>query len=487
MTTQVFDSNGRLLTTDAIHQPQIVRNNWYVDNVNGAAGNDGMTPESAFASIAEGIAAAGEGDIIHVASGNYDEDGLDLAVDYTSLVGETGAVICNTATGTCLTLSGDYVNVKNIIVDQAGEIGFYVTGAHCTLKECNARSNTVGYEVTGSSVEIYDCCAGYYTVEGFDIKGDGCKIFDCIATGHNAAVVGFTVSGGVRNHLKRCESLANATNSFVIDTAANYTSIEDAISSAHCGPREDRGLFNTWVNFHGNLVNYPHEHVYPLALGEGVAVSAATISSQANDETNAATTAQWYYGEPTILIPRDTIGNHYQVLGIHIFTATANELCQFQIFMAKPAFTSARNGGNAWDEAEVDLTVDDGTLFMDQDLCLIYSDYAVEIVRVNGAPVGNVVTIEREASQFVGSNTGLRWNHTTNAPGTETLCVIHRESVRSMHAMWGNYITLAASIMNPRYWKRPINLPANSALLIRIVNQTSSSDVTWTAMPIYMG
>ena len=445
---------------------------WYVDSVLGDDGNSGFYPDVPFATIGAALLVVAAGDAIILKTGVYDE-GVDLTLDGLELHGETGAILINTDPGTVLTVSGDFCLVEGVLVAQAGQIGVLITGEGCQFWESFVTASTVGWDVNDGAIFVR-CISAGHTVTGFDIGVSNCTIYQCNAIGASTATRGFYLSAAAadRNILNECISSGNMTAGYEIVVGADNNTLMNCSSGGEDGLRVDNGLNNAWPQYSGALEQFAHEEPYPEADGEGAAITVPSISSQANDATDAALTTRWYWGEPTVIIPRDTIANAYYIYGLHFQAVTAAKVLQWQLFTNSEALTSAMNGGNAWDEGETDLTVVDGALFEDQDLVAVYGN-VVEIMRVNGAPAGNVVTVERETVNMATPN-GLRWVHA----GTRELAVVHREGSGGLHSSQGNYLTLAAGIA-PRFLffqGRPVG--GNAFALLRIMNMTDAVDCT---------
>lgn len=212
-----------------------------------------------------------------------------------------------------------------------------------------------------------------------------------------------------------------------------------------------------------------HELVWPRSDGKGTAGIPLEVTSNASDESNAAAATQNYFGEPTLFdIPETSIFN---LLGTYVEADTQLKTFLMQFLFAEPALSSAKSGGNAWNEAATVLSVGDGSLFATSDLVAIVSDYKIEIQEVASVS-SNDVTVAREASQFGANNTGLRWNHTTNDPGTEVMYRVWRSGVTHFSE---RYFSAASSKDS-----RDINfhdhrrVEALGLVLLRSQNQTDS-------------
>ena len=92
-------------------------NVWFVDNVNGLAGNSGESPTQALSTITLGVAAAAAGDVIYVRGTGTDYDeAVTLSLDRVTLIGVGNTprqVGWNSdADTTCLTITGRYFRVS---------------------------------------------------------------------------------------------------------------------------------------------------------------------------------------------------------------------------------------------------------------------------------------------------------------------------------------------------------------------------------------
>lgn len=210
-----------------------------------------------------------------------------------------------------------------------------------------------------------------------------------------------------------------------------------------------------------------HEHVFPRADGEGVAGAVLDAIADAEDESNAAASTQNYWGEPTQFTPPET--DALNLLGLYVEADTAQKTFQLQFFVAELALSSAKNAGNAWDEASTVLTVVDGSLFATSDLVAIISDYKAEIQRV-ASVASNDVTVVRETSQFGANNTGLRWNHTTNDPGTEIMYRVWRADVTHLTERY--FSAGSTKDSGDIEFHDHQRIAALSSVLLRILNQT---------------
>ena len=212
-----------------------------------------------------------------------------------------------------------------------------------------------------------------------------------------------------------------------------------------------------------------HEHVWPKSNGIGGAGVPLTVTTDSQDEDNAAQSDQDYWGEPTTFDPSEA--GEWKLTALFVEAETANKTFQYQLFTTTSTLCSAKNGGNAWDKTATVLTVVDGSLFLANDFVAIISDYKTEIQKVASVD-GNAVTIVREAAAV--GIAGLRWNHTTNDPGTETMCRVGRNDVSANHPMGGLFSAASSKESRRITFHTPRLIAANGIVLIRALNQTDS-------------
>ena len=226
----------------------------------------------------------------------------------------------------------------------------------------------------------------------------------------------------------------------------------------------------------GNLEHY--EKAYPLTDGEGTAGALVALSSDANDALDPALTTQWFYGEPKRIVPVDVGGDfatdRWRLIGIILKAENANIDFKWELLRVVKATESDKTGGAAWVGGATALTLNtgEGANFQDGDVVWISSGEQPEgeIVKVSGAPAGDVVTIAREAVTMPNPN-GLRWAHTTNPK--MFLCRRPAGGYRRIHGIF------AVSTTKPTHTQRfhaPRVLKANDGLIARIINMTNSTN-----------
>ena len=237
----------------------------------------------------------------------------------------------------------------------------------------------------------------------------------------------------------------------------------------------------SWVQLLRNLVRGDVEHyekTYPLPDGEGTAGALISLSSNADNNTDVATTTQEYYGEPKRIVPPSVGGdfsiNGWRLVGVVLHSDTTALDFKWELIRVVKATEAARNAGNAWSEGTLALTVATGlgANFQDQDLVWISSDEYPdgEIVRVNGAPAGDVVTIARETVNMT-TPTGLRWNHATNPK--MYLCRRAGGGYRRIH---GWFSAASAKETIPQRFHSPRVFKADDGIIARIINTTNDAD-----------
>jgi len=226
----------------------------------------------------------------------------------------------------------------------------------------------------------------------------------------------------------------------------------------------------------GSIEHY--EKTYPLPDGEGTPGALISLSSDADNTTDVALTTQEYYGEPKRIVPIDVGGDFaisgWRLVGVVLHSDTTVVDFKWELLRVAKATEAARNVGNAWTEGALALTVATGlgANFQDQDLVWINSTEKPdgEIVRVNGAPVGDVVTIARETVNMATPN-GLRWNHATIPK--MYLCRRPAGGYRRTH---GWFSAASAKKISAQRFHAPRVMEANDGLIARIINTTNSTD-----------
>lgn len=139
--------------------------NWYVDAGAGTLG-DGSSPGSAFSTIQEAVDAASEGDMVHVAPGNYTGpiavhvpiDLLGPGADKATIDGQQGGSVVSFWLLPFGKISG--FTITNGLSDKGGGLFLYESGIEIT--DCVVESNSANYLGGGiyanlSPAKIRDC------------------------------------------------------------------------------------------------------------------------------------------------------------------------------------------------------------------------------------------------------------------------------------------------------------------------------------------
>ena len=251
------------------------------------------------------------------------------------------------------------------------------------------------------------------------------------------------------------------------------------------GNKDDTYIGNSIVSLlknGGASLLASHEHVYPTSNGEGDAVVPLTVSSDASDKTHAASTTKNFWGEPTLIVSVGDISDSWLLTGYVILADTASKIIKGSLYRIVSGITASYDvAGNAWDEGATVLTVDDGSLFVTGDLIWVTSSAYKpdgEIVRITDV-TGNVITIEREASQFGVPNTGLRWDHQTNiGAGTIKIYLCRRDELQ-YHCNGFYYSAPSSKSFERNNFKFARAMEANDGLIIRTINSTDAITCTF--------
>ena len=484
----------RISETQDAHLPMFTGDLWYVDAGQTDDSGDGASPATAKKTIAAAISAAAAGDAITVKAGTYDESGLNLNKSAMELRLEAGTILQDSGDGTVLTVSAFgcmVIGSGNVRIDPTGgATGVLVSGNFVYLENLRVNANdagALGFDITGTGTEVHSCRCSSPTTAAYKIQGDKTMLQDCCTGGTtDASTIGYWVTNSCdKARIRDCGSQGHSTAGFQVDSGCTNGVVTGSHSGGGDGPRIDNGSLFHWPFFESVSTREHHYEIYPSADGEGTAGAPHSITTDAEDETNGPASTANYWGEPHAILPPATITVLWSLFGVNLFADTTNKIFQFQLLRINYGQRSAKNGGNDWDEGATVLTVADGSKFQVNDLVWIYSDYKTdgEIQKVTDV-TGNVVTVAREGSQYGGSNTGLRWDHTTNDAGTEVMYLVYRSSSYGMHptalqASFGSAKDFATEIFaHLREFK------ANDGLLVRALNQTDDTNGAATDMSI---
>jgi len=468
------------------HIPKFGSEIWYVNNSATDDTGPGTDPDTAFKTIGAGLTAASAGDAIVITAGTYTETGLDVDKNNIELWFEIGAIIAP-ASGTALTISADYCRVicregALSITPAAGETGVEISGIFCYLAEIRvacSSSALIGFDITGNGADLRRCRCSAPLTAAFKIQGNKIKLEDCCTGGESGdSSIGYWITNSCdKTRLINCGSQGHETSGYQVDSGCTNVVASNCHSGGGDGDRIDNGNFTHWPKFEGVSHKEEHYHCYPTTNGEGTAGAPISVTSDAADETHAAATTQDYYGEPKVILPITQITNLWSWFGVNVFANTALKIFDLECLRINYTMSSAKNGGNAWDEGATSLTVADGSVFETGDLVWIYSDYKTdgEIVRITNVST-NVITIEREGSQWLADNTGLRWDHTTNNAGTEEMYLVYREGQWGMHDTNLQISFASTKDSITEYFSNFRSFNANDGLLARLVNMTDSTN-----------
>ena len=468
------------------HLPLFTGSIWYVDAAQPDDTGDGLSPETAKETIGAGIGLMAAGDRLKVKAGVYDENGLDLNLDGMELICEAGAILVDTTPGTVLTVSAIGCVVDGAHFVQAGAAGLQITGIGTIVKNCIAVNCTIGFDIDEHSTQVFNCVSAAHTVTGFDVGERNTVLRECFAPGTGAATRGFYLSDAAvtRSLLDQCHSVGNATAGFEAVAETTNNTMAFSTSGGGDGPTVDSGIFNNWPGYIDQLATEQHEEIFPLSDGEGGAGDPVNISNSTTDGGGGVRQDQDYWGDVAIVIPPDEIVARWSSLGIYLHAVTAADVQQWEIFFTYENMVSAQNGGNDWDENEVDFTVVDGSLFQNDDYVWVTGAdrEAGEIMLVDGAPAGNVVTLARETT--ADAEAGLRYDY--DATGVNNrIYLVKRPAQVLYHSTQGDYSASGAR-EHARYdWHAAKQLGPNAAMLMRMLNATDGGASSFDVRAIY--
>ena len=232
------------------HIPKNIGESWYVD-MSVTASGPGFLPHTAFKTIAEALTACVEGDTIYVKAGTYDEHGLDLDTNGVELLGEIGVLINNTNPGTCLTVSGDTCLIKGIVVQQAGQVGFAITGEGCTVEDCTSSGNTIAFDIDGLRTTLIKCKDQNATVTGYDIATQENTLYLCNTLASGGTSRGFYLSNTAAdsNMLYQCVSIGNVTAGYEIVAGCSGNVFAYCVSGGGDGVMVDADEASVFSNY----------------------------------------------------------------------------------------------------------------------------------------------------------------------------------------------------------------------------------------------
>ena len=240
------------------HIPKFGGELWFV-SAGMATSGDGTTPDEAFKTIGEAITACSSGDAITVMAGTYTETGLDINKNSVELWCEIGTII-DPASGTALTVSGDYCrvngDVNNVlkITPAADEIGIAITGIGCCIHSVmvSGSASLVGFDVDGVGNEFCSCRVTGIKATGkcFDIGASQTKLLDCSVAGTTTSYGYFIGNGSIsKGILINCTSVGNETSGFYIDSNVEGFTLLNCSSGSGDGKWRDIDTASVWSKF----------------------------------------------------------------------------------------------------------------------------------------------------------------------------------------------------------------------------------------------
>ncbi len=190
--------------------------------------DDGLSWSTAFATIGQGIIAAGASDIIEVNEGTYYEKITMGGETIQSIDPNDWDVVANTiidanSNGTTVTASGTLTGFT--IMHGAGSgNGVYLGGGSLTLSNCEVRDNTDGITHFGGSLTVENCKIYDNSSEGIAVdEVDGLTVKSSLIYDNGAAGIGFEYDEPVSGiTVLNCTIVGN-TNYGISDPENVYT------------------------------------------------------------------------------------------------------------------------------------------------------------------------------------------------------------------------------------------------------------------------
>jgi len=264
---------------------------------------------------------------------------------------------------------------------------------------------------------------------------------------------------------------------------ANHAAVQSLDLSGGDGGRVDAGEFNSWPGFADRMKREQHEHIYPVSAGEGAAGDPVTVNNSTTDGAGGVRQDQNYWGDVVVLVAPEVFTVSWNCIGLYLHGNTAADIQQWQALFTDLGYVSAQNGGNDWDENEVDLTVVDGALFQADDFVWITgTDRAAGEIQVVASVAVNVVTVVRETT--ADAEAGLRYDYDV-APGTNTMYLVYRPDDRRHHGYDGSFETDTTRNASRYVFAKSKLIRANGGMLIRMLNATDGAASSFDARVIY--
>jgi len=233
--------------------PQFGGTIYYVSANSGNDANTGLSPNVPLATIGAAIAKLTMGDAVNIEAGTYTETGLDLNVNGCELWFELGAVI-DPATGTALTVSGNYCRVTcpggSLLVTPAqDQTGVLVTGNFVYLNEIRVNcdggavgtSADIGYDIQGNGADLRRCRCADPDVAAFKVQGDRTRLENCVTGGSTGySSIGYWITNSCdKFRLEECGSQGNETAGYQVDTGCTNGVISNFYSGGGDGKCTD--------------------------------------------------------------------------------------------------------------------------------------------------------------------------------------------------------------------------------------------------------
>lgn len=255
----MIDEAGRLrealdLTRSA--RSSRARTKWYVSITGGAAINSGRTPEEPLNTINAAIAAADDGDIIHIAEDTYDEAvSIPAGKNGLSIICEPGVYLINTTPGTVVAIASAVVYWEGGILETFGQTAMEVNGDWFIGKDIRAYNSTIGFDMNAPFPLMINCKAILCTSAGFDISEDSGHYIECAVNGA-AASRGFYLShtNAENNVFHRCDTLGCTAAGYETVAGADDNLFSHCSQSSLCAGPTDAGANNTWVFSEGSQI-----------------------------------------------------------------------------------------------------------------------------------------------------------------------------------------------------------------------------------------
>lgn len=460
--------------------------------------SDGLSWATAYNTITQAVADCSPTDVVNCKYANYNENltlaGLVINKNFILIrcADAAQATITNTDTtndGAAVTFDGAIgselrnftVNKNENISTGSAAVRFDNAATNCKLDEVTTVTQAVasayGVHYTGGSfgcgvlgrdpVRSYVAGQGVGTIVYFE----NCTRCYLSQTGSGVATLGirFGSNSLLCSFGPNC-LVQDCVDGVQLDSGATLNMVRGEIL---------RVSSNSVINASGNSTNYVvgalehHEDIYPESDGQGAAGNPITVSNVTTDGAGGTRSDQNYWGDVTVVIPPNILTIAWTSDGIYVHSVTANDVQQFEILFIFARYAAAQNGGNDWDQNATVLTVDDGSVFQDGDYVWITGDDVPdgEVMLVDGAPVGNVVTLEREVT--ADTQAGLRYDY-VGSPGNNEMYLVKRPGIAQYTGYSGDYSAFNSRSHSRYSWHDAKQLAPNDGMLMRLLNATDN-------------